>query len=143
MKNYLLFFLLALTGCCADTTAQCPKDCNHCENTKPVPTKNTATMHTKPMTCKLTSPELMKRKKEVITILKKQVLEQTELSNGYSYKFNGTDETLDSLTAFIKSERMCCDFFNFNLQVANESFIWLHITGAEGVKEFIKKELEL
>ncbi len=95
------------------------------------------------MACKLTSPELRKRKEEVISRLKQQVLEKREFTDGYAYKFNGTDELLDSLTAFIKSERMCCDFFNFKLLVSNDSFIWLEISGDQGVKEFIKTELEM
>jgi len=97
----------------------------------------------KPMTCKLTSPELRKRKEEVIAVLKTQILEKKDLTNGYAYKFNGTDETLDTLMDFIKSERKCCDFFDFKLVVANDSFAWLEITGAEGAKQFIETELEM
>ena len=95
------------------------------------------------MTCKLTSPELKKRKEEVIFKLKQQIVEKKELLNGYAYKFKGTDEILDALTAFIKSERMCCDFFNYKLIVSNDSSVWLEISGAEGAKDFIKTELEM
>src|SRR5581483_10359579 len=95
------------------------------------------------MTCKLTPPELRKRKEQVIAQLKGLVLEKKDLPDGYRYKFHGTDAILDSLTAFIKSERMCCDFFNFKLSVNNDSFIWLEISGAEGAKAFIKTELNM
>ena len=94
------------------------------------------------MTCKLTSPELRKRKELVLAALKELVIERKELSNGYSYKFDGTDEMLDSITSFIKTERQCCDFFNFKLLV-NNSFILLEISGAGGAKEFITSELEM
>jgi len=97
----------------------------------------------KHLSCKLTSPELRKRKEEVIAVLKEQVLEKKELPGGYSYKFSGTDETLDMLTAFVKSERQCCDFFNFKLSINNDSFIWLEISGENGAKEFIETELEM
>ncbi|MBN8788110.1 MAG: hypothetical protein J0I84_13550 [Terrimonas sp.] len=97
----------------------------------------------KPITCKLTSPELRKRKEEVILELKQQIQEREELPDGFAYRFNGTDTILDSLTAFIKSERMCCDFFNFKLLVSNDSTVWLEISGADGTKEFIKTELEM
>ncbi|MEO6000079.1 MAG: hypothetical protein ABIN89_24790, partial [Chitinophagaceae bacterium] len=97
----------------------------------------------KPMTCKLTSTELRKRKEDVIARLKMQVLEKSELANGYAYRFDSTDEILDSLIAFIKSERMCCDFLNLKLLVNNESTVWLEISGPEGAKEFIKTELEM
>lgn len=96
-----------------------------------------------PMACKLTAPELRERKEQVIARLKEQVLEKKDVPDGYSYKFPGTDEMLDSLTTFIKSERLCCDFFNFSLSVNNDSFIWLEISGAEGVKEFIRAELDM
>ena len=75
--------------------------------------------------------------------MKTLILEKKELTDGYAYRFKGTDEILDSLTAFIKSERLCCDFFNFNLLVSKESVIWLNITGSKGTKEFIKTELEM
>jgi len=51
-----------------------------------------------------TTPELQKRKKNVIASLKKQILEKKELKNGYAFKFFGTDEVLDELTEFIRTE---------------------------------------
>jgi hypothetical protein len=69
--------------------------------------------------CKLTSPELQKRKNEVLKSLKLQVLERRELPNGYKYKFEGTDEIIDQVIAFIKSERTCCEFFEFSLSIAD------------------------
>lgn len=98
----------------------------------------------KEMTCKLTSPELRKRKEEVIASLKKKVLCRQEVLNGYRYQFEGNDAILDELLSFIKTERLCCDFFHFNLAVAGDgSGIWLTITGPEGTEKFIEAELEL
>lgn len=144
MRNYLFLLLLLVGGCCSDSSAQCSKSCANCPKpTTSVKQKNMKKTAPKPMTCKLTSPELRKRKEEVIATLKTQILEKKELTNGYAYKFSGADETLDTLMAFIKSERMCCDFFEFRLTVSNDSFAWLEILGADGVKEFIKTELEM
>src|SRR4051812_1146362 len=67
------------------------------------------------LTCKLTTPELRKRKETVIASLKKQMLQKKELKNGYAYKFAGTDKIIDELAEFVKTERACCDFFVFNL----------------------------
>ncbi len=93
--------------------------------------------------CKLTSPELQKRKEVVLQSLREQVIEKHELPNGYSFKFSSEDLMLDELTEFIKTERQCCNFFTFNLIVnGKENFSWLEITGGEGVKEFIVGELE-
>lgn len=94
------------------------------------------------MTCKLTSPELRERKATVIASLKKKMVEKRELKNGYAFKFPGTDNVLDELTEFIKTERECCDFFIFGLSVSGDkSEAWLELTGADGVKDFITSEL--
>jgi hypothetical protein len=49
--------------------------------------------------------------------LKALVIGRNELANGYGYEFDATDEILDKLNAFIKTERLCCDFFTFQLTV--------------------------
>jgi len=49
---------------------------------------------------------------------------------------------LDQLNEFIKSERLCCDFFDFTISIKKET-VWLLISGPEGAKDFIRKELEL
>ena len=95
------------------------------------------------LSCKLTNPVLQHRKTTAIKLLKDNITKKTELENGYGYEFIGTDETLDMLIEFIKSERQCCDFFNFNIAVNNNYSIILSITGNKGVKEFIASELEL
>jgi hypothetical protein len=104
-------------------------------------TKTTA-METKPVTCKLTTPELQKRKATVIAELKAIVVSRNELSNGFGYEFEATDEILDKLNTFIKTERMCCDFFTFQLTI-EENKAMLNITGPEGAKEFLKEEVDL
>lgn len=94
--------------------------------------------------CKLTTPEMRQRKATVVASLKKQILEKKELTNGYSYKFKGSDKVLTELSTFIKTEGLCCDFFDFGLTVKGDgSSAWLTITGPEGAKNFIKSELEL
>lgn len=96
----------------------------------------------KTIACKLTSPELQQRKATVISSLKRQMLRKEELTDGYRYQFKGTDALLDELLDFIKTERQCCDFFQFSLQVAGDaSETQLSITGPEGAKAFIETEL--
>ena len=96
------------------------------------------------LACNLTTPELNRRKAEVLDNLKKRILAKKELLNGFSYQFNGTDDMLDELSSFIKTERQCCSFFDFGLQISGDgSYCWLTITGPEGAKEFIKTELGL
>ncbi len=96
----------------------------------------------KNVSCKLTTPELQKRKATVIAELKARVLERKELSNGYAYKFEGSDENLDKLNEFIKTERKCCDFFLFQLSV-EDNVIELIISGENDAKKFLKEEIDL
>ena len=95
------------------------------------------------LSCKLTSPELQARKKTVIAKLKNQVIEKIETDNGFKYKFAGSDKMLDLLNDFIKTERLCCNFFVFNLTASSDtSFTWLELSGPKGTKDFIKHEIE-
>lgn len=96
----------------------------------------------KALACKLTSPELQKRKAEVLASLKRKILKKEELLGGYKYTFDGSDANLDELTTFIKTERACCDFFDFTL-VVSDRLILLSITGPKGAKEFISDEMDL
>lgn len=139
MKQLLILPLLALsmTGCC-QTEKKTTMNTN-----KPIEACGDDCMK-KQLSCKLTTPELQKRKSTVIARLKKQVIEKIELASGYSYKFKGSDKLLDELTEFIKTERQCCDFFDFSLSVKGDaSLATLTIIGPEGTKTFITSELEL
>jgi hypothetical protein len=108
------------------------------------PTSIKATNQSDELSCKLSSKKLVKRKETVLKSLRSQVLETKELSNGYAFKFSGSDAVLDELTEFIKTERTCCDFFIFGLSISGDtSEAWLEITGPEGAKAFISGELEL
>lgn len=94
------------------------------------------------VTCKLTSPELQKRKETVIASLKQQIIEKKELKNGYAFRFSGSDKMLDELTEFIKAEIECCDFFTFGLTISGDkNEVWLELSGEEGVKDFITLEI--
>lgn len=98
----------------------------------------------KVVACKLTSPELQKRKTEVIASLKKKMVDRKELENGYQYSFDGSDDMLNELTEFIKTERACCGFFSFLLSIGDDATdIVLTISGPKGAKEFIDAEIEL
>jgi hypothetical protein len=96
----------------------------------------------KPLTCNLTTPELQKRKATVIADLKALVQDRKELEYGYQYRFEGTDQILDKVNEFIKTERMCCDFFVFQLTV-EEDVTTLAITGPDGAKKFLNEEVGL
>ena len=95
------------------------------------------------LSCKLTTPELQQRKRTVIAELKSQMLEKVETDQGFKYKFDGSDKMLDLLNSFIKTERLCCDFFVFTLTASsNAKFAWLELSGPEGTKDFINHEID-
>lgn len=95
------------------------------------------------LSCKLTTPELQQRKKTVIAELKNQVLEKVETDRGFKYKFEGSDKMLDLLNSFIKTERLCCDFFVFTLTASSDTkYSWLELSGPERTKDFIKHEID-
>ena len=75
--------------------------------------------------------------------LHQQVIEKRSLPDGYAYRFAASDTLLDELTAFVKTERMCCDFFNFAIKVSSSQSVWLELTGPDGTKDFIDTEIEL
>jgi len=103
----------------------------------------TINMEEAKLSCKLPTAELQQRKKTVVDELKHLVLERIETDHGFKYKFEGSDKMLDILNSFIKTERLCCDFFVFNLTVADErNFTWLELSGPEGTKDFITNEIE-
>lgn len=96
------------------------------------------------LTCNLTSPELRKRKETVLASLKKQVVEKKELTNGYAFRFKGSDAIIDELTEFVKTERQCCSFFTFNISFGKENGdAWLELKGPDGAKDFITDEMGL
>jgi hypothetical protein len=106
--------------------------------------KNAGNMktETKAVVCKLTTPELQERKKTVIAKLKDLVLERVETDNGVRFRFESSDAVFDLVTDFIKTERLCCDFFDFHLSVKAETgFMWLELSGPEGTKQFIREEI--
>jgi hypothetical protein len=96
----------------------------------------------KQFVCKLSTPELQKRKATVIAELKEIVQNRNEFSNGISFEFKNTAAIRNKIDFFIKTEKLCCDFFIFEVTVEG-SGILLKITGPEGAKEFLKEEINL
>jgi hypothetical protein len=97
-----------------------------------------------PLICKLASPELQKRKQTLLAELKGLIIVKIELENGFQYEFIGSDANIDLLSSFIKTERLCCDFFRYDLKIGEENMpLTLTLTGPQGAKEFIRTELEL
>jgi hypothetical protein len=143
MKFFFPLIILFATVSCNNSTMKC--DDEKCAQNKRAGTLQASADSggdkNPVIACKLTAPELRKRKEEVISVLKNKQLEKKELKDGYSFRFKGDNETLDLLNDFVKSERECCDFFSFSIHVQNTETIWFDITGPAEAKEFIEAEL--
>ena len=67
-----------------------------------------------------------------------------ELPNGYAFQLPADSSLLVTVALFIEKERLCCPFFHFVVEVDEENGpMWVHVTGREGVKPFIRNEFEL
>ncbi len=65
-----------------------------------------------------------------------------ELENGYAFQLPNENAMLLKTTEFIANERLCCPFFGFAVNLEpNNGALSLHITGADGIKPFIRAEL--
>jgi len=66
-----------------------------------------------------------------------------ELDDGYAFRLPNDADTFLQVAQFIVSERQCCPFFNFTLELgAMNGPLWLQLTGQEGVKQFLQTELD-
>ena len=95
------------------------------------------------LTCKLTTPELLARKQTVHAELKTLIVEKKKTNWGIKFRFEGSDRTIDTVSSFIKTERLCCDFFDFTITLSKDSVLWLELSGPEGTKAFLLHELGL
>ncbi|MBI3652919.1 MAG: hypothetical protein HY231_17985 [Acidobacteria bacterium] len=69
------------------------------------------------------------------------IKEVKELPDGYALRFAADAKIVLSLAEFISFERLCCPFFNFQLEIASdEQPIWLRLTGDPEAKEILKAE---
>ncbi|HLX38618.1 MAG TPA: hypothetical protein VKR29_12490 [Candidatus Binataceae bacterium] len=65
-----------------------------------------------------------------------------ELDNGYAFRLAPQKISLLEVAEWIGFERRCCPFFNLQIEAEpNAGPVWLRMTGADGIKEFIRAEL--
>ena len=89
--------------------------------------------------CKLTGPELQKRKAALQQEIFSQVKELKEVENGYIFHFMDEGDFIEKLVDYMLAEKKCCPFFQFDLSIlANNAGIAWKITGPPEAKEMIK-----
>jgi hypothetical protein len=64
-----------------------------------------------------------------------------ELADGYAFQLRSENVSLADLADWVTSERKCCPFFDFEIELEREGGpLWLKLKGKEGVKQFIRVE---
>lgn len=92
--------------------------------------------------CNLSARELAIRSDELRRQLVVAVTEIRELPDGYAFRFPAADDRPAQLVEFVSAERICCSFFRFELIFEPHlGPVWLHLRGADGVKEFVRQQL--
>jgi hypothetical protein len=70
------------------------------------------------------------------------IREVRELPDGYEFRMADEENFLVRIADFISLERLCCPFLAFGLDVEAEGgSVKLLLTGREGVKAFIREEV--
>lgn len=64
-----------------------------------------------------------------------------EVPDGYEFKFPADPKTIALVAEWAAGERLCCPFFNIELQMDPEHGpFWLRLTGRPGTKQFIRAD---
>lgn len=74
-------------------------------------------------------------------MLSHATLERHDLPDGYAFRMDTKQIDARQLVQWIELERRCCPFFGFEILWERKNGpVWLHLTGPEGVKDFILSE---
>lgn len=75
-------------------------------------------------------------------LMSEAVTEIRELPDGLAFRFPADE--YEAVARFVARERLCCPFLRFALDVPPEREpLWLRLTGADGVRAFLRAELQL
>ncbi len=92
------------------------------------------------LVCKLTGPELQKRKTALQKEIFSNVRKLEELDDGFLFYFEDKDDFLEKLMDYTLAEKKCCPFFRIGLTIKPDSEgIELKLTGPDGAKEMMKE----
>ncbi|MCW3072540.1 MAG: hypothetical protein JWO44_2430 [Bacteroidetes bacterium] len=123
----LLFVFLIFASCNTDSE-------------KPAAAKGTASG---PLTCTLTSDELVKREAQLKEEIFSKVKDTKELEDGFEFSFHEDAAFAAKLVEFINLERDCCPFFTFTLTFAPKGGeISVKIGNSKEIKEMLRTEMQ-
>ena len=88
------------------------------------------------------TPEVNKRRQEIWGTMESKTIGIDELETGYAMRFPLEDSLFLNLAEFITTERLCCPFLHFALELKpGAEEVNLQLTGSDGVKDFLSMEL--
>jgi len=91
-----------------------------------------------PIACRLTTPELAARLEEIRAGLLARVESVERTDAGYRLRLSNTDEIAASVLDFVRYERQCCPFLEFQVTIpAQPRAIALELGGNSDVMAFI------
>jgi hypothetical protein len=90
---------------------------------------------------KALTPAERARHKQMTEKLMSVRKEVVETEKGYEFQYSPSDISLLELADWVIAEGRCCPFFDFHIDLEQEgSLLCLRLTGAEGIKGFIRSE---
>jgi hypothetical protein len=93
---------------------------------------------------KALSPTERARLHELVQKLKNARIETEELPDGYAFRLQAEQVSLGELAEYVTSERKCCPFFDFEIELQREGGpLWLRLRGKQGVKAFMRLEFDI
>jgi hypothetical protein len=98
------------------------------------------------LTCNINGipPQERSRYGRLVETLRHAIQERRELPDGYAFQMDTKQIDTGQLVEWIELERRCCPFFGFEVHWDRKNGpVWLHLTGSEGVKNFILNEFGL
>jgi hypothetical protein len=98
------------------------------------------------LTCNINGipPHERVRYRHLVEGLRHAIQERRELPDGYAFRMDTKQIDTGQLAEWIELERQCCPFFGFEIRwTPQNEAVWLHLTGPQGVKDFILDELGL
>ncbi|MFP8953328.1 Zn-dependent oxidoreductase [Natrialbaceae archaeon A-arb3/5] len=85
--------------------------------------------------CTLTNEQRQERAERIQSVLADRYKGVIECDDGYSLRFDGSDEALSAIATFVTNERRCCSFAEYSIDISPPyEETRLTITGPDGSK---------
>lgn len=90
--------------------------------------------------CRLHSSEFAERLRDIERTLMRDVVAVTEVGDGFAFTLKDAEGMIGRIAEFIATERECCPFFRFGLEVSGPGTeLTLRISGSVAAKEFARE----